>query len=331
MKIKLIYRVIFTMGFCLSAQWAAGQSNSELLNKEGLFSQHELLNGFEHPSVIFNPGEKYNAGARKYQGIPTIERAPGGRLWAAWYAGPIHEDRYNFVMAATSGDDGKTWSGLKFVIDPDGDGLLRASDPCLWQDPAGRLWLFWWMNGQHDGQDLKVTLAIMTENPDDENPVWTAPRALFPGVMLNKPIINRAGEWLMPAAIWKRDGSCRMMGSKDSGKTWVLRGPANVPEPRRNCDEPMIVERKDGSLMQLIRVSDFGIAQSLSADGGHTWTEAEDYLPDATSRFHFRRLKSGNLLLIKHGPLDERIGRNHMTAYLSNDEGETWPSGSISL
>ena len=69
-----------------------------------------LLNGFEHPSVIFNPGEKYNAEARKYQGIPTLERASGGRLWAAWYAGPIQEDRYNYVMAATSEDDGKTWS-----------------------------------------------------------------------------------------------------------------------------------------------------------------------------------------------------------------------------
>ncbi|MCF7849607.1 MAG: glycoside hydrolase [Kiritimatiellales bacterium] len=76
-----------------------------------------LLNGFKHPSVIFNPGEKYNAEARKYQGIPTIERAPGGRLWAAWYAGPIHENRYNFVMAATSGDGGQTWSGLKLFSD----------------------------------------------------------------------------------------------------------------------------------------------------------------------------------------------------------------------
>jgi lysophospholipase L1-like esterase len=315
------------MGFWLSAQWAAGQSNSGLLNKEGPFSQQELLNGFEHPSVIFNPGEKFNAEARKYQGIPTIERAPGGRLWAAWYAGPIHEDRYNFAMAATSGDDGKTWSGLKLVVDPDGDGPLRASDPCLWQDPAGRLWLFWWMNGMHDGQDLKVTLAIVTENPDDENPVWTEPRALFPGVMLNKPIVNQAGEWLMPAAIWKQDGSCRMMVSKDSGKTWALRGTANVPEPRRNCDEPMIVERNDGSLMQLIRTSDFGIGQSLSTDGGATWTEAQDYLLDATSRFHFRKLNSGNLLLIKHGPLDERIGRHDMTAYLSKDEGKTWLGG----
>ncbi len=282
-----------------------------------------LLKGFEHPSVIFNPGEKYNAEVRKYQGIPTIERAPGGRLWAAWYAGPIHEDRYNFAMAATSGDDGKTWSDLKLVIDPDGDGPLRASDPCLWQDPAGRLWLFWWMNG--DG--LNLTLAIVTENPDAENPVWTEPRALFPGVMLNKPIVNQAGEWLMPSAIWKQDGSCRTMVSKDSGKTWALRGAANVPEPRRQCDEPMIVERKDGSLMQLIRTAGFGIAQSLSTDGGATWTEAQDYLLDATARFHFRKLKSGNLLLIKHGPLDERIGRSHMTAYLSKDEGESWQGG----
>jgi hypothetical protein len=36
---------------------------------------------------------------------------------------------------------------------------------------------------------------------------------------------------------------------------------------------------------------------------------------------------SGNLLLVKHGPLDQRIGRSHLTAYLSKDDGKTWGGG----
>ena len=287
----------------------------------------ELLKGFVHPPVNFSPGRESDSEARKYQGIPTIERAPGGRLWAAWYAGPIREDKFNYMVAATSADDGKTWSDLKLVVDPDGTGSLRASDPCFWLDPNGKLWLFWWMNGTFNGNPITVTMSISTENPDAENPVWTEPRALFPGVMLNKPIVTSIGEWLMPAAIWHRENSCRMMVSKDSGKTWALRGTANVPEARRQCDEPMVVERKDGSLWQLVRTAKYGLGETVSTDGGRTWTEVKDYLHDATSRFHLRKLQSGNLLLIKHGPLDQRIGRKELTAYLSTDDGATWKGG----
>jgi len=58
-----------------------------------------------------------------------------------------------------------------------------------------------------------------------------------------------------------------------------------------------------------------------------TWTQVEDFLPNATSRFFLRRLASGNLLLIKHGPPDSRIDRSELTAYLSEDDGETWAGG----
>ncbi len=276
------------------------------------------------PSINFSPGEEYGSKARKYQGIPTIERAPGGRLWAAWYAGPVFEDQYNYVVAVTSGDDGKTWSDLKLVIDPDGNGPLRTSDPCFWLDPSGTLWLFCWL----DRDGVSLTMAIHTENPDAENPVWSDPVSLFPGVMINKPIVTESGEWLMPSAMWHRDSSCRVMVSKDAGKTWVLRGVANVPPNRRDCDEPMLLERNDGSFWLLVRTKGYGIGRSISTDGGHTWTGVEDYLPNATARFHLRRLASGNLLLIKHGALDKRLGgRSHLTAYLSNDDGVTWKGG----
>ncbi|MAC51381.1 MAG: hypothetical protein CME31_02435 [Gimesia sp.] len=284
----------------------------------------ELLKDFVHPPVNFSPGAESNSEARKYQGIPTIERTPGGRLWAGWYAGPINEDRFNYVMAAISDDDGNTWSDLKFVINPDGDGPRRASDPCFWLDPSGKLWLFWWMNGG----GLNVTMSITTENPDAVNPNWTEPRALFPGVMINKPIVTKNGEWLMPAAIWRQDDSCRVMVSKDQGRTWALRGAANVPANRRNCDEPMLVERQDGSLWLLVRTSSYGIGDSVSTDAGRTWTEVKDHLQQTTSRFHIQRLASGNLLLIKHNGIDERArGRNHLTAYLSADDGKSWKGG----
>jgi len=275
-------------------------------------------------NVNFQPGPEYGPDARKYQGIPSIERAPGGRLWAVCYAGKVHEDRYNYVIGFTSNDDGKTWSDLKFVIDPDGDGPLRTSDPCLWLDPDGRLWLFWWMNGGGKNQ----LNAMTTDNPDAENPTWSDPRMICPGVMINKPIVASDGSWLLPTAIWHREGSCRVVASTDKGKTWTLRGAATVPAPKdRNCDEPMMIQRKDGSLWMLVRTN-YGIGETESRDMGKTWTPVKrSSIVHPTSRFFLRRLISGNLLLVKHGPMDHRTSRSHLTAFVSQDDGATWQGG----
>ena len=40
-----------------------------------------------------------------------------------------------------------------------------------------------------------------------------------------------------------------------------------------------------------------------------------------------RRLDSGSLLLVKHGPISIRTKRSHLTAYLSQDDGRTWSNG----
>ena len=277
-------------------------------------------------NVSFHPGPEYGPEARKYQGIPSIERAPDGRLWAVWYAGKAQEDRYNYVVGVTSHDDGRTWSDLKFVIDPDGNGPLRTSDPCLWLDPDGRLWLFWWMNGGRKNQ----LNAMMTDSPDEEDPVWTEPRMICPGVMINKPIVASDGAWLLPTAIWHRDDSCRVVASVDKGTRWKLRGTATIPNPEnRSCDEPMMTERRDCSLWMLVRTV-YGIGKTVSRDMGKTWSPVKPSgIPHPTSRFFIRRLVSGNLLLVKHGPMDKRTSRSHLTAFVSADDGATWQGGPL--
>lgn len=284
-----------------------------------------LLKGFVHQKVNFAPGKEYDAEARKFQGIPTIERAPGGRLWAVWYAGPVTEDRYNYLVAATSADGGKSWSEVKFVVDPDGDGPKRVADPCLWRDPSGKLWLFWWLQDREAG--VSATMAINTANPDAETPAWSEPRPLFQGVMMNKPIVSSTGEWLAPSALWKQDNGSMVMVSRDGGQSWALRGAATVPVDRRNCDEHMLVEKKDGTLWMLVRTGICGISEAVSKDQGRTWSEMKDFQRHATSRFYIGRLKSGNLLLIRHGKIGERGGRTDLSAYLSRDDGATWEGG----
>lgn len=285
---------------------------------------------FEPVNINFSPGLQYAEKSRKWQGIPGIERAANGRLWAAWYSGGCSEDQFNHVLLVTSGDNGLSWSEPFLVIDPPGD--IRASDPVLWHDPLGRLWLFW-MQSAHAGKTFDGrggVWCISCDNSGSASPAWSSPRRIANGIMMNKPTVLSSGEWLLPCAVWSHKGPylhslsgeqfSNVVVSRDQGKTFELIGSADVPN--RDCDEHMIVERKDGTLWMLVRVKD-GIGEAVSHDRGRTWNPSpKAVLPGPCARFHIRRLRSGRLLLINHFNF---TGRSHLTAMLSDDDGITWP------
>ncbi|MFN4259608.1 MAG: sialidase family protein [Gemmataceae bacterium] len=294
----------------------------------GALSPDEQPAFLRPPQVILNPGPEYSGAARRFQGIPSLARSPRGRLWATWYGGKTPgEDHNNYVILVTSGDNGRTWSTEKLVIDPDGEGPVRAFDPQAWLDPDGRMWVFW---AQAVGHTATVggVWAITTDNPDDENARWSPPRRLTDGVMMGKPIVLSTGEWCLPASTWRQtDHSAKMVVSTDKGKTWQVHGSCNVPKEVRAYDEHMIVERKDKSLWMLARTK-YGIGESVSTDRGRTWSELKpSAVAHPSARFFLHRLRSGNLLLVKHGPIDKATGRSHLTAFVSQDEGRTWSGG----
>lgn len=280
------------------------------------------------PPILRSPGPHYADENRCFQGIPGIERAPSGRLWATWYGGGNGEDRHNYVMLSTSEDGGNSWSGLGLVIDPDAAGPVRAFDPCLWHDPDGRLWLFWAQGYENHTDDRSGVWAIKTRQSGVAEPDWSAPVRICDGIMMNKPVVTSSGDWLLPVARWGSVDSAGVWCSTDAGRKWERRGAASIPDPdHRNCDEHMIVERKDGVLWMLVRTN-YGIGESISEDGGRNWSPVKpSAIPHPTSRFFIRRLQSGNLLLVKHGPMDARTGRSHLAAFVSADDGKNWSGG----
>jgi hypothetical protein len=214
------------------------------------------------------------------------------------------------------------------VIDPDGPGPVRAFDPCLWHDPDGRLWLFWAQGYAGHTDEGSGVWAITTRESHQAEPRWSAPVRLCDGIMMNKPTVLSSGEWLLPVASWGTEGSAGVYSSADRGRSWSFLGQANIPrEEDRNCDEHMIVERQGGELWMWVRTG-YGIGHSVSEDRGQTWTPVEpSEIPHPASRFFVRRLSSGRLLLVKHGPMDRRTGRSHLTAFLSDDDGRSWSDG----
>jgi hypothetical protein len=309
------------------------------------------------PPVNLAPGPEYRSSTRGFQGIPGIERSRNGRLWATWYTGGVEEGPENYVLLVTSADQGGSWSAPKLVIDPPGN--VRASDPTLWHDPAGGMWLFWTQSYQlWDGRG--GVWAMAAENSSDENPRWGKPRRLADGVVLNKPTVLSSGEWVLPTVIWswgtpsdkvlppqykhvppERD-LMTVLVSSNQGKTWTLRGEAFIPTPNEDIPliralEPMILERKDRSLRMLVRTP-WGIMESFSQNEGRTWSSGQrSAIPHVNSRFFIRRLKSGRVLLVRHNPpnVEEKdfpkAPRTHLTAFLSDDDGLTWGAGMLLL
>jgi hypothetical protein len=213
----------------------------------------------------------------------------------------------------------------------------------LWTDPLGRLCLIFDQSmGMFDGR-AGAWMAVC-ENPDDEQPAWASPRRIWHGVTLNKPTVLSNGEWMLPISLDQREGFGPFQGlfkeldplrganvfvSTDQGQTWQRRGAVQVPYP--DWHEHMIVERRDGTLWMLIRTAK-GIMQSTSSDGGRTWAEPTEPpgIRQPNARFHIRRLKSGRLLLVKHGDkMDEHNGRVQLSAWLSDDDGRLWQGGLI--
>jgi len=257
--------------------------------------------------------------------------APGGRLWAAWYAGTtpdtiIERCDHAYTVVATSGDGGATWEEV-LAIDPDGPGPMKAYDPQPWVDPDGKLWIIW-----HHTMPPRA-FAMMADDGDKANPTWSEPRLITRGIMMNKPAILSTGEWMFPVAerITGQLSHMRAMLVGKGGESFQDRGYAAMDYEGNHPIEPMIVEKSDGSLWMLVRTS-YGIHESFSQDRGKTWSPLEPSpIKHTTSRFFFTRLASGNLLLVKHGQIGERTEgptqRRELMAFVSTDDGATWSDG----
>jgi len=279
--------------------------------------------------LIFEPDESFSVEKRIWQGCPTIERTKKGTIYTGWFSGgpyEPHPDNYNVV--ARSFDGGETWEEPFLVIAPVREESYRAIDVELWLDPDDRLWVLWTQTkvlteektiDSNDG--VFGVWAIVTENPDDEKPVWSEPRRLTDGFLRCKPTVLGNGEWVFPAYDWIHDRYAYYV-TKDKGVTFEKRLTALKTERNKKMfDEPMIVEINDSTLWMLVRTIE-GVARTVSTDGGKTWSELENpAFPGPCSRFFIGKLESGNILLVNHHKF---TGRSHLTALLSTNQGESF-------
>ena len=340
-RARLILLTAFAIGLCTPRSGNAQTSDSKLPDL-----------ALQPPRVTAEFDNDAVKNARGAQGVPAIERTVNGRLWAAWYAGRSPrgvESSSSYVVLATSRDDGNSWREKLLIR---ARRFVHTYDPCLWIDPRGRLWFFWAQSvGVQDGR--MGVWAIVTGNADTETPEWTAPRRIANGVMLNKPTVLKNGDWLLCVGLWRdntnvpnvrfdpddlapytidmlthdlgEERGSNVYRSRDEGESFERIGQVRVSGTR--VDEHMIVERRDGSLEMLLRNTG-GIAESVSTDGGRTWSAGSIAMLGKTfanKRFFVRRLRSGALLFVRNDSPEGK--RTRLTSFISDDDGITWKGG----
>jgi predicted neuraminidase len=278
------------------------------------------------PSIISNPGAEFQDDARSGAMIIGMDRTPKGRIWGCWTGTGDKKDGY--FLLATSEDGGGSWSKPKLAVGAmlaTGQRLSGALVGNLWTDPRGRLWLFF--DQQLGDAEGRITnWFIRCDNPDADEAEWSEPVMFAEGCTLNKPTVLKNGDWLLPVSDWHKK-TARVFASTDEGVSWKERGSLQFPE--WEFDEHMTVELKDGRLWMLARTKGQP-HESFSSDGGVTWSAPKQAatVQNINARFFLRRLKSGRILLVKNGAPNERLQkRTHMSAWLSEDEGQTWKGG----
>lgn len=114
--------------------------------------------------------------------------------------------------------------------------------------------------------------------------------------------------------------------TEDWGKTWTFSEPILDPLVKHLGNiQPAFVIRKDGSIAAFMRDNGLPkhIRTAVSRDNGMSWGENGWLkIPNPGSSVACIALKSGRWILLCNDTLD---GRHILSAYLSEDEGATWP------
>ena len=199
------------------------------------------------------------------------------------------------LLLKRSTDSGKTWGETQVVWD---DGPNTCGNPCPVVDATtGIIWLLLTHNpgdtGEAQIKERKVgsTRTVWVSRSEDNGKTWTRPAditastkdpswgwyATGPGVGIQIQHGPHRGRLVIPCdysfqgADRAVEGGSHIICSDDHGQTWKLGGTVS---PQMN--ESQVVELSDGEGGLLLNMRNTAKAdrraQSLSHDGGQTWT-----------------------------------------------------------
>lgn len=298
-----------------------------------------------------DPGEPFHP----HNHQPAVTWLANGDLLAIWYTTRKEAGTELTVLASRWRAGRKAWDPASEFFKAPRRNMHGSS---LAHDGEGRVYHFNGM-GPENGTGW-AHLALLLRTSTDHGVTWTPPRAIGPEIKGRHQVIagalrTREGVWIQPCdAVPGGQGGTALHLSTDGGQTWTDPG-ADKPAPvfaEGSHGEGTIagihagvVELTDGRWLALGRGDTIRgrMPQSVSADGGRTWTYSASPFPPISSgqRLVLRRLREGPILLLSFTSADRRQPRAHgldfrdseggsfvgygLYAALSFDDGSTWP------
>lgn len=238
------------------------------------------------------------------------------------------------IAGRKSTDGGRTW-GEQFVLQKNVGQLNTMSLSFLRLAGSDELLMFVLIKNSTTDLDLVVCRSR------DEAANWSEPQLITTEdgyhIMNNARAVQLStGRILCPVSttplIHSSEHPLRNVCyfSDDEGQTWQRSRDA-VSVPNRGAMEPGLIERRDGSLLQIIRTQMGSIWITDSSDGGDTWSDAHPWnivSPEAPATLI--PLPDKRDWLIIHNPVVDANAKSHggrrtpLVARVSNDEGQTW-------
>jgi len=253
-----------------------------------------------------------------------LQRQDGTLLlaWTEFYGGIGADHDPARISGLLSRDGGATW-GEKYTL-VNNDGGCNVMEVNFVTLASGDLALFYCQKNAEE-QDCRVMMRVST----DEGATFGPARQLsqsgkYTGLTNGRGIRLHTGRILLEA-YENGDSFCYL--SDDDGHTWRE---SQRLKPAEWCGEPACIELTDGRVLMMMRTGMGGQYQSLSSDGGATWTEPQlSALVGSAAPVCLTRLPTtGQLLAIwNHNPGadgQDAYERNPLTSAISRDEGATW-------
>lgn len=280
--------------------------------------------GIEEETLASDTTETYAFEDRRWSGLPTVCLTEGGRLWAGFMTGGYGEpDPLNYNAFHYSDDGGKTWSDESLVVEHKNEAQHLYQPHLFMHEGKMQLWL------NNAGQNV-----ITIENPDCENPsenlkLSKATKVLSYNAAHRPTILSEKWDniWLFSAE--NSASNANAIFASTNGQKWEQYSSVVSTNGSRRWWEAQVVECADGSLIHMSRLesgADGGMQLAYSYDGGETWTDAQANngrpFTAYSNKSHMQRLDSGNLLLLVGC---STTARQNLTAFLSEDNGRTWP------
>ena len=200
-------------------------------------------------------------------------------------------------------------------------------NPVLYADKT-RVLLFYKV-----GEEIPDWRTFVIES-SDFGEHWSSERELVPGdfggrgPVKNKCIRLRDGAILAPASREGEYWDCFTDRSEDNGRTWNRSG--NVPLDHgklkgKGIIQPSLWEDGQRLVHMLARSTEGFLYQSISSDGGRSWSPAERTgLPNNNSGIDLTRLEDERLVLVYNPVSGNWAARSPIAFSVSDDNGITW-------